>query len=72
MITLYALQTTFSSETLFIDWLEDVSISNMAHFREETKSNGKFFFTVDGHAIHVIPRLISGARIQKLSLIRSM
>jgi hypothetical protein len=68
--TVRTAQKTFTTEVLFIDWLQNVFIPKVNHLGESAKDDGKVVLILDDHISHATPRVIAFAGSQKLSLIR--
>jgi hypothetical protein len=68
----YAMRTAEknTTEVLFIDYFQNVSLPRVSHLREKTKYQGKTVLILDGHATHITPRVVTYAGSQGLSLIR--
>jgi hypothetical protein len=58
---------TFITEVLFIAWLQTHLIPKNDQIQRNPNYDGPIILLVDGHAVHVTPRLIAYAGSQKIT-----
>jgi hypothetical protein len=61
---------TFITEVLFIDWLDIIFLPRISELRRKFDYDGLSILTVDGHSIHMIPRVIALCGARNVIMIR--